>query len=133
MNKNNNSSNKMEIEDYFEKLLFNYGYNISRSDSKHNDAWEKSYKKFCRDDYGVKFIIRCYYKKHLLSNTPNNEEYIFEVTFKLPNFSEFVACTHQWNFNEENRIANNYYTLAEVEEFFLKIWISMECRYWEKD
>jgi hypothetical protein len=86
----------------------------------------RSYQKEVKNKNGIKYFIQCQeWDWSTISNYPSNLErfsYQFDVQFTLSNGKTFDVNTVGW----ENK------TLLEIEEFFEKVWKSMNCRYYER-
>lgn len=90
---------------------------------------QKSYK----DSIGEKYFINCreWDWREFRGNIDRDFTYEFDVQFTDSLNRTFNAELVGWNF-EPDKWGNPIYTLKDVEEFFEKLWQSMECQYYEK-
>lgn len=120
------------INNYFEKLLVDEGYNIFKS--SFNNSIRGFQKKFT-DDIGIKYFITIYHYNHGRQISTCNEyedSYIVEVQFRYDEDSKdnVIDVTFSGNF-----LHNKYReptSLKDAEEHIEKYWKTMNYEYYEK-
>lgn len=93
-----------------------------------------AYQKRYRDEVGTKFFITCYeydYENLFDHGRPYPKSWEFDGQFELKDGRSFNFCTVGWYFYE-TEWGHKPNKLKDVEEFFHKLWTSMECKHYEK-